>query len=52
MWIKKSFKLWIQIKTNNNLPSMICCENIVNVALLKNGLVEKKGVLITKVMAK
>ena len=31
---------------------MICCENVVDVVLLKKGLVEKKGVLITKVMAK
>ena len=30
---KCTFKLWIQIRTNNNLPHMICCENNVDVTL-------------------
>ena len=28
---KKKFKLWIQIKTNNNLLPKICCESIVKI---------------------
>ena len=35
-WVKKQFKLQIQIKTKNNLPLMICYENIVDVAYKKN----------------
>ena len=31
---KKKFKLWIQIRTNNNLLPMICYENVVDVSLL------------------
>ena len=27
------FKLWIQIRTNNNLSTMICFENVMNVIL-------------------
>ena len=26
---KSKFKLWIQIRTNDNLSPMICCESVV-----------------------
>ena len=26
---KSKFKLWIQIRTNNNLSPMICCKSIM-----------------------
>ena len=31
---KKVISVLIQIRTNRNLPSKICCENIVNIAMI------------------
>ena len=42
-WVKKYFKLWIQIRTNNNLLHVIYCENIIDVTLLKKGQRSREG---------
>ena len=42
---KKQCKWWVQIRTSINLTSRICCENVMNVGLLKK---EKKKKRIEK----
>ena len=33
--VKKKNQWWVQIRTSNNLTHRICCENVMNLALLK-----------------
>ena len=45
-----SLKWLSQLKTNNNLPFRICCENVMDIALLQNKIIKyHTGPTITKI---